>query len=63
MGAGFGADLMENAYNFMNSVTGTERRMLEVAFMDIFTVWAQQFVDYTIAPLTYITNQVTTPAP
>jgi hypothetical protein len=53
IGAGFGADLMKNAYEFMNSVTGNERRMLEVVFLDLF---GEKFSDYSIEPLTYVTN-------
>jgi hypothetical protein len=55
IGAGFGADLMNNAYDFMNSVTGNERRMLEVAFRDLLQYYAITFTDFTIAPLKYIT--------
>ena len=54
VGSGFGADLMENAYKFMSSVTGNERRMLQVAFADIFKYYTQGFADFTIKPLTYI---------
>jgi hypothetical protein len=63
IGAGFGADLMTNAYNFMNSVTGNERRMLEVAFRDLLTFYIIKFTDFSVLPLTYIgtpaTNTVT----
>jgi hypothetical protein len=34
VGTGFGSELIANAYNFMNSVTDNERRMIEVAFKD-----------------------------
>jgi hypothetical protein len=56
IGAGFGADLMENAYNFMNSITGNERAMLEVAFRDILAYYMTEFADYTIKPLKYIND-------
>lgn len=59
VGAGFGADLMKNAYDFMNSVTDNERRMVEVAFMDLMQVWPQQFASFEVAPLTYVTYQST----
>lgn len=62
VGAGFGADLMMNAYDFMNSVTDNERRMIEVAFMDVMQYWPQPFADYTLEPLTYVTRQEA-PAP
>lgn len=58
IGAGFGADLMTNAYQFMNSITGNERRMLEVAFRDLLTFYYIKFVDFTVAPLSYV-NTVT----
>lgn len=54
IGAGFGADLMTNAYNFMNSVTGNERKMLEIAFRDLFTYYPVKFTNYHILPLQYI---------
>jgi hypothetical protein len=54
IGAGFGADLMTNAYNFMNSVTGSERQSLQIAFRDLFTNHPGMFTDFTIKPLTYI---------
>ena len=53
VGAGFGADLMTNAYNFMNSVTGNERRMLEVAFRDMLAFYIVKFEDFTIGILEY----------
>lgn len=54
VGAGFGADLMSNAYQFMSSVTGNERRMLEVAFRDLLEYYYVTFQNFTIAPLQYI---------
>jgi hypothetical protein len=62
VGGGFGADLMNNAYDFMNSVTGNERLMLEVAFRDLLEYFYIEFTDYSVKPLTYITP-TTTPAP
>jgi len=62
VGAGFGADLMNNAYNFMNSVTANERQMIEIAFKDLLAYYAIEFMDYSIKPLTYIVPP-TTPAP
>lgn len=54
VGAGFGADLMTNAYNFMNSLTDNERRMLEVAFKDMLEYYITAYSDYSIVPLKYI---------
>lgn len=56
VGAGFGADLIENAYNFMNSVASNERRMIEVAFKDLLTFYSVQFADFKIKPIKYITD-------
>jgi len=58
IGAGFGADLVTNAYNFMNSVTGNERRMLEVAFSDMLDLYYFQFADYSVMPIEYVVPQV-----
>jgi len=62
VGSGFGADLMNNAYNFMNSVTANERQMIEIAFKDLLAYYVIEFTDYSIKPLTYILPP-TTPAP
>jgi hypothetical protein len=56
VGAGFGADLMKNAYDFMNSVTDNERRMMEIAFQDLLEYYIVKFTDYTILSLEYIAN-------
>jgi len=54
VGAGFGADLMTNAYNFMNSVTGSDRRALSEAFRQLFELYNIQFTDFNIKPLQYV---------
>lgn len=56
IGAGFGADLMKNAYDFMNSATGNERRIIEVAFADLFRYYRIQFSDFSIEPIVYVSN-------
>jgi len=53
VGAGFGADLMKNAYDFMNSVTDTERRKLAAAFQRMLKNYPVQFVNFKVAALTY----------
>lgn len=60
IGAGFGADLMTNAYDFMNSITGNERRILEVATKDLLAFYPVVFTDFSVLPVTYIgsTNTV-----
>jgi hypothetical protein len=59
LGGGFGADVITNAYQFMNSVTGNERRMLSEAFQVLMEYYIIPFSNFSIAPLQYLT----TPAP
>jgi len=54
VGTGFGSTLVAQAYDFMNSVTGNERRMLETAFQDLLAFYITKFTDFSIAPLKYI---------
>jgi hypothetical protein len=54
VGAGFGAELMTNAYAFMNSVTANERRMLETVFMDFMQNYKVKFMDFSIKPQAYL---------
>jgi len=54
VGAGFGSELVAQAYNFMNSITGNERRMLETAFRDLLEYYIIKFADFTISPLQYV---------
>jgi len=63
LGGGFGADVISQAYAFMNSVTSNERRMIEIAFKDLLQNYAQKFTDYSIKPLSYISNVPTNPVP
>lgn len=55
VGAGFGADLMTNAYKFYNSVTTRERQQLTEAFQLLFKNWWMPLTDpdFTIQPLVY----------
>ncbi len=58
VGAGFGSDLMVNAYNFYNSVTSKERLTLERAFNEIFKNWFEPITEYIgIASLTFDVDQ------
>ena len=57
VGAGFGADLMTNAYSFMNSVTGNERRMLETAFIELMEFYLIKFTNFEIQPLKYVSAE------
>jgi len=54
VGAGFGGELMSQAYAFMNSVTENERNKLETAFKDLLIPFSTQFTNFEITPLTYI---------
>jgi hypothetical protein len=56
IGAGFGADLMTNAYDFMNSITSEDRKRLSMAFMDLFILFPQKYASFEIQPLSYITK-------
>ena len=56
IGAGFGADLMTNAYQFMNSVVSDERRQIETAFRDLFIPFVVQYSNFTIEPIKYISQ-------
>jgi len=59
VGTGFGSELISNAYDFMNSVTGTERRQLSEFFQTILMDYSVKFSDYSIAPLKYIQDVTT----
>ena len=54
VGTGFGSELIQNAYQFMNSVTGNERRILSEAFQKLMEFYMIKFVDFSIKPLQYI---------
>lgn len=54
VGAGFGSLLVRQAYNYMSSVTGNERRMLEVSFRDLLAFYITKFTDFSVKPLEYI---------
>lgn len=57
VGGNFGADLMNNAYNYYNSVTVKERNSVEKAFSEIFSRWhGHTFHDFSIKPLSYTTS-------
>ena len=53
VGAGFGAELMKNAYDFMSSVTGNERRIMEIAFRDLLLFYITKFTDFSLIPIKY----------
>jgi hypothetical protein len=53
VGAGFGADLIKNAYDAYNSQVEGERKVIEEQLMKLFETLPVQFSDYTIKPLEY----------
>jgi hypothetical protein len=60
VGAGFGADLVENAYNFYSAITETERLSVERAFSELFRWWGgRTFSDFSVLPLTFSQRKVT----
>ena len=61
VGAGFGADLMENAYEFYNTITAPERQKMAQVFARVFALWHDRSInpeqDYDILPLAYRVNK------
>lgn len=57
VGNNFGADAMENAYNFYNSITESERLVISDVFKRIFSLWHDQTINpegnYDILPKEY----------
>ncbi len=58
VGAGFGADLMINAYDFMNSVVAEERQSISSVFKKILSASKTPFTNTDILPLKYIANDI-----
>lgn len=60
VGASFGAELMQNAYNFYNTITEDERNVISEQFKKIFDLWHNKAVtaecDYYILPKVYEVN-------
>lgn len=61
-GAGFGADLMKNSYDFYNSIIEPDRKVIEEILKGVLQRMPVKFTNYEIAPLTYISqpNEQTT---
>jgi len=57
VGEGFGSELITNAYSFMNSVTGNERRMIEVSFQDLLRDYSIKFTSFVVQPIKYIAEE------
>jgi hypothetical protein len=61
VGAGFGSDLLTNAYLFMNNICSDERRLLGEAFKLLLEFYSVKFVDYSIKPAEYVSQNTVTP--
>lgn len=61
VGGNFGSALMENAYEFYNTITSSERLVLESRFAKIFNLWHNRAIiesgDFSILPLRYRVNK------
>lgn len=58
IGAGFGADLIKNAYNYYNSVTENERLNVERVLTEVFSLWHTHLsLNFVIEPLRYDSAQ------
>lgn len=53
VGAGFGADLMKNAYDFYNSIIEPDRKTIESVLKKILERMPQKFTNYDLSPLTF----------
>lgn len=56
VGAGFGADLMKNAYDFYNSITVEDRNMISEIFSIMLKSYSVKFTSTKIASLQYISQ-------
>jgi hypothetical protein len=56
VGAGFGADLLKNAYDFYNSIVEGDRKTVESEMKKILTLLPVKFASYDIMPLTYLSQ-------
>lgn len=54
VGAGFGAELIKNAYDFYNSIIESDRQIIEGVFIKLLKLLPVDFNDYSIKPLEYI---------
>lgn len=54
VGAGFGADLMKNAYDFYNSIVEGDRKTVEENLMQVLQHLPESYSSYTILPLEYL---------
>lgn len=56
---GFSGDILEDAFEYYNSIVSKQQRMIERAFQKIFDNWyevANTSNDYSVEPLKYVRN-------
>ena len=56
---GFGGEILEDAFEYYNSIVSSQQRMIERAFNKIFKYWvetANPSNDFTVQPLKYVRN-------
>lgn len=56
---GFGGDILEDAFEYYNSIVGSQQRTIERAFKRIFSFWCEKVNisdDYSVEPLKYVRN-------
>lgn len=56
---GFSGDILEDAFEYYNSIVSRQQRMIERSFMKIFEHWyeiANSSNDYSVQPLKYVRN-------
>ncbi len=59
---GFSGDILEDAFEYYNSIVSRQQRMIERAFQKIFGSWfeiANPTNDYSVQPLKYVRNAAT----
>ena len=59
---GFSGDILEDAFEYYNSIVSRQQRMIERAFQKIFGYWfemANPTNDYSVQPLKYVRNAAT----
>ena len=61
---GFSGDILEDAFEYYNSIVNKQQRMIERAFQKIFEHWyevANPSNDFSVQPLKYVRNAATSP--
>lgn len=57
---GFSGDILEDAFEYYNSIVGKQQRLIERTFMKVFKSWHTQVTnDFSVEPLKYIRNAST----